>query len=282
LSIALLAWKRNKQIFKDREVVEDKSEGAAFLFPIWILHARYLIQMEHEHSVEAIKERLAAGPVHNYLRDWIYGGIDGAVTTFAVVSGVAGAQLSPWIILALGFANLFADGFSMAASNFLGTKAEQDDWRRLEEIENRHIDLAPEGEREEVRQIFQLKGFAGEDLERIVRLVTADRKRWISTMLTEEYGLPREIRSSWMAALSTFSAFLFCGLVPLLPFLFRITNALQVSMLMTAVVFIAIGSAKSRWSTVSWWRSGLTTLLVGAIAAVLAYATGVLLKTLLA
>ncbi|HEY2974675.1 MAG TPA: VIT1/CCC1 transporter family protein [Pyrinomonadaceae bacterium] len=238
--------------------------------------------MEHEHSVEAIKERLAAGPAHNYLRDWIYGGIDGAVTTFAVVSGVAGAQLSPWIILALGFANLFADGFSMAASNFLGTKAEQDDLSRLEEIENRHIDLAPEGEREEVRQIFQLKGFAGEDLERIVRLVTADRKRWISTMLTEEYGLPREIRSSWMAALSTFSAFLFCGLVPLLPFLFRITNALQVSMLMTAVVFIAIGSAKSRWSTVSWWRSGLTTLFVGAIAAVLAYTTGVLLKTLLA
>ncbi|SRR6266542_568163 len=238
--------------------------------------------MEHEHSVEAIKERLAAGPAHNYLRDWIYGGIDGAVTTFAVVSGVAGAQLSPWIILALGFANLFADGFSMAASNFLGTKAEQDDLSRLEVIENRHIDLAPEGEREEVRQIFQLKGFAGEDLERIVRLVTADRKRWISTMLTEEYGLPREIRSSWMAALSTFSAFLFCGLVPLLPFLFRITNALQVSMLMTAVVFIAIGSAKSRWSTVSWWRSGLTTLFVGAIAAVLAYATGVLLKTLLA
>jgi VIT1/CCC1 family predicted Fe2+/Mn2+ transporter len=238
--------------------------------------------MEHEHSVEAIKERLAAGPTHNYLRDWIYGGIDGAVTTFAVVSGVAGAQLSPWIILALGFANLFADGFSMAASNFLGTKAEQDDWRRLEAIENRHIDLAPEGEREEVRQIFQLKGFAGEDLERIVRLVTADRKRWVSTMLTEEYGLPREIRSSWMAALSTFSAFLFCGLVPLLPFLFRISNALQVSIVMTAVVFIAIGSAKSRWSTVSWWRSGLTTLFVGAIAAVLAYATGVLLKTLLA
>lgn len=77
------------------------------------------------------------------------------------MSGVAGAQLSPWIILALGFANLFADGFSMAASNFLGTKAEHDDWHRLEAVENRHIDLAPEGEREEVRQIFQLKGFDG-------------------------------------------------------------------------------------------------------------------------
>jgi VIT1/CCC1 family predicted Fe2+/Mn2+ transporter len=238
--------------------------------------------MEHEHSVEAIKERLAAGPAQNYLRDWIYGGIDGAVTTFAVVSGVAGAQLAPWIILALGFANLFADGFSMAASNFLGTRAEHDDWHRLEVIENRHIDLAPEGEREEVRQIFQSKGFGGQDLERIVQLVTADRKRWVRTMLAEEYGLPREIRSSWVAAICTFTAFLVCGLVPLVPFLFKFPHAFAVSIIMTGTVFVAIGSAKSKWSTASWWSSGLTTLLVGTIAAALAYAAGVFLKTLLA
>ena len=115
-------------------------------------------KVEHEHSRDAIRERLDAGPTHNYLRDWIYGGIDGAVTTLAVVTGVAGAQLSNWVVLVLGFANLFADGFSMAASNYLGTKAEHDDWRRLEHIEYRHIELEPEGEREEVRQIFERKG----------------------------------------------------------------------------------------------------------------------------
>ncbi len=240
-----------------------------------------VLDMEHEHSTEAIKERLALGPVHNYLRDWIYGGIDGAVTTFAVVSGVAGAGLSPWIILVLGFANLLADGFSMAASNFLGTKAEQDDLQRLAVIENRHIDLAPEGEREEVRQIFQSKGFTGQDLERIVELVTSDRQRWVHTMLTEEYGLPREIRSSWIAAMSTFTAFLICGLVPLVPFLFKWSYAFEVSIMMTGTVFLAIGSFKSRWSTASWWSSGLTTLLVGAIAAALAYVAGVLLTRLL-
>lgn len=237
--------------------------------------------MEHEHSAEAIHERLLAGPTHNYLRDWIYGGIDGSVTTFAIVSGVVGAQLSPWIILILGFANLFADGFSMAASNFLGTKAELDDWHRLEAIENRHIDLAPEGEREEVRQIFQLKGFEGEDLQRMVDLVTSDRKRWVHTMLTEEYGLPREVRSPWIAAISTFTAFVVCGLVPLLPYVLGVPQSLGVSMIMTAIIFFAIGSAKSKWSTTSWWQSGLTTFLVGAIAASLAYATGLLLRTLL-
>jgi hypothetical protein len=96
--------------------------------------SRQIGRMEHEHSPDAIRRRLESGPKHNYLRDCI----DGAVTTLAVVTGVAGAELSNWIILALGFANLFADGFSMAASNYLGTKSEHDDWRRLQDIENRH------------------------------------------------------------------------------------------------------------------------------------------------
>ena len=236
--------------------------------------------MEHEHTVEAIHERLSAGPRQNYLRDWIYGGIDGSVTTFAVVSGVVGARLSPWIILVMGFANLFADGFSMAASNFLGTRAEHEDLKRLEAIEYRHVDLAPEGEREEVRQIFRSKGFAGEDLNRIVDLVTADRTRWVRTMLTEEYGLPREVRSPWMAAVATFSAFIACGLVPLLPYLFGLNNPVALSMMMTGGVFFTIGSVKSRWSTSSWWSSGLSTLAVGTIAAGLAYGAGLLLNHL--
>ena len=151
--------------------------------------------MEHDHSVEAIQERLSAGPQHNYLRDWIYGGIDGSVTTFAVVTGVLGAHLSPIVIVIMGFANLVGDGFSMAASNFLGTKSEHDDVTRLETIERRHIELAPEGEREEVRQIFAAKGFAGTDLERVVELITSDPDRWVRTMLTEEYGLPLQPRS---------------------------------------------------------------------------------------
>jgi vacuolar iron transporter family protein len=238
------------------------------------------LSVEHEHSIEAIQERLAAGPGHNYLRDWIYGGIDGSVTTFAVVTGVVGAQLSPGVILIIGFANLFADGFSMAASNFLGTKAEHDDMRRLEVIEHRHIELAPEGEREEVRQIFAQKGFSGADLDRVVELITSDRQRWVRTMLSEEYGLPLAARSPWLAAISTFSAFLACGLVPLIPFLFGFNDPLTFSIVMTGAVFFAIGSAKSRWSTVSWWRSGLSTFAIGSIAAGLAYAAGLVLKNL--
>ena len=76
--------------------------------------------LEHEHTPEAIGERLAAGTRQNYLRDFVYGGIDGSVTTFAIVAGTIGASLSIEVVLILGIANLVADGFSMAASNFLG------------------------------------------------------------------------------------------------------------------------------------------------------------------
>jgi VIT1/CCC1 family predicted Fe2+/Mn2+ transporter len=236
--------------------------------------------IEHDHSPEAITRRLSEGPRHNYLRDWIYGGIDGSVTTFAVVTGVVGANLSPAIVLILGFANLVADGFSMAASNYLGTRAEQEDLQRIEAIERRHVATEPEGEREEVRQIFMQKGFEGEDLDRVVELMTADRERWVRTMLTEEYGLPSEVRSAWLAALSTFSAFLLCGLAPLVPFLFGARAAFWLSAVLTGGVFFTIGSIKSRWSTISWWRSGLTTLGVGSMAAGLAYLAGLLLKNL--
>ena len=87
--------------------------------------------MEHGHSREAIARRLARPPSVSYLRDWVYGGIDGAVTTFAIVAGVVGADLSNRVVLILGLANVVADGFSMAASNFSGTRTELEEKAHL-------------------------------------------------------------------------------------------------------------------------------------------------------
>jgi VIT1/CCC1 family predicted Fe2+/Mn2+ transporter len=234
--------------------------------------------MEHSHIPEEIAQRLKKGPELSYLRDWVYGGIDGAVTTFAVVAGVIGAKLSPYIIMILGIANLFADGFSMAASNYLGTKSEEDEYKFYKKYEERQIDRVPEGEREEIRQIFLERGFAGDFLEKLVALITSDRKLWVDTMLREEYGLPLVIRSPYRAAFSTFISFLICGSVPLLPFTLHVSHSFLFSTIATGLVFFVIGSLKSRWAIQKWWHSGLVTLGVGGMAAVLAYGVGLIFR----
>ena len=235
---------------------------------------------EHEHTHEAIRERLAAGPRQSYLRDWVYGGIDGTVTTFAIVSGVVGAHLSARVILILGAANLFADGIAMAASNYLATQAEHEEVRYTEAVEHRHIGTAPEGEREEVREIFRQRGLHGDLLEHVVSVITADRDRWVQIMLRDEYGLPARVRSPWRAAGSTFSAFLLCGAVPLVPFVAGGPYAFWVATGATGALFALIGASKTQWSLRSWWRSGLETLGVGGAAAAVAYGLGAWLQHL--
>jgi vacuolar iron transporter family protein len=232
--------------------------------------------LEHSHTREAIHDRLMQGPRTNYLRDWIYGGIDGAVTTFAIVAGVAGADLSATIVLVLGFANLLADGFAMAASNYSGTKAEHDNYERVLGIERKHIAIAPDGEREEIRQIFEAKGFSGDVLERIVTVITSNRTLWARTMAVEEYGLSPTPRSPVLAALSTFTAFVVCGFVPLITYLSA--GGLAACVIAAAATFFCVGAIKSRWSPVAWWRSALETLAIGMGAAVVAFAVGLALK----
>ncbi len=236
------------------------------------------MDLEHDHDPAAIESRLAGGPKVNYLRDWIYGGIDGGVTTFAIVAGALGASLSPGIVIIMGVANLIADGFSMAASNFSATKAERDDYRRIREMEERHIALHPEGEREEIRQIYAAKGYRNSDLEAMVRLVTGRKRHWIDTMLAEEHGIALVQRSPVRAALSTMAAFVLCGAVPLVPFLLGLDHAPLIATFLVATVFFIIGSVKSRWSTQNWVQSGLETLTIGLVAALVAYLIGAALR----
>ena len=89
----------------------------------------------------------------------------------------------------LGLANVLADGLSMAVSNYLRARADGELLQRFRDMEEAHIDEIPEGEREEIRQIFAGKGFDGPILEQIVTVITKDRRRWVDTMLTEEWGL---------------------------------------------------------------------------------------------
>ncbi|MEQ9037897.1 MAG: VIT1/CCC1 transporter family protein [Silicimonas sp.] len=230
--------------------------------------------LEHGHEPEEIARRIKAPNGRSNLRDVIYGAIDGAVTTFAIVAGVVGAELSTKVIMALGIANVLADGFSMAAGNYSGTKAELDDARRLRDVEERHIRLAPEGERAELRAILAEKGLEGDVLDAAVKAIAANKKNWIDMMLVEEYGLSPVDPFPMRAATATFLAFLVAGMVPLLPYLFGAEDAFRWSIVMTGFTFFAVGALKSIWSLAAWWRSGIETLMIGGAAAAIAYFVG--------
>lgn len=231
-------------------------------------------RLEHSHNVEAIYHRLLSKKEQSYLRDFIYGAIDGIVTTFAVVAGVMGAGLSSTTIIILGLSNIIADGFSMAASNYLGTKSELDERELIERFELESIRNAPEGEREEIRQIFLAKGLEGEVLDEAVVAVTKNEQEWLKLMLQEEYGLGTSFKSPFYSGLATFIAFVFFGALPLLPFIFEASNAFQYSIALSLIAFFSVGSLKSKWSLESAITSGLKTLMIGIIASVLAYLAG--------
>ena len=231
-------------------------------------------QDDHGHSDAEITARIANPPGKGVLRDAIYGAIDGTVTTFAIVAGVAGAGLSPFVIVVLGLANVIADGFSMAAANYSGAKAEQDNVRRVREIEERHIREYPSGERREVSEILSRMGLSGDVLEQATEAITRNKENWINLMMEGEYGLggidPHPLR----AATTTFLAFLVAGMVPLLPFLLGLQNAFAISVVSTMAVFFCIGALKSMWSLTAWWRSAGETMAIGGAAAALAFVVG--------
>ncbi|MDZ4229821.1 MAG: VIT1/CCC1 transporter family protein, partial [Candidatus Veblenbacteria bacterium] len=158
--------------------------------------------------------------VGGYLRDFVYGANDGIITTFAVVAGVAGADLSATVVIILGFANLFADGFSMAMSNYLGEKSNRDFVATERGREEWEVERLPEEEREEIRKMYRTKGFVGETLELVVATITANKKLWVDEMMVGEHGMVPTNGASqpWKNAATTFSAFVLAGFVPMVPY----------------------------------------------------------------
>lgn len=242
--------------------------------------------LRRDHEPEAIRRRVSSRTAHSYMGDAVLGAVDGAVTTFAIVAGVVGAELSSNIVLILGLANLVADGFSMAVSNFLGTRTVAETVAKHRSDEERQIEVIPEGETAEVREIFRQKGFEGDVLERIVEVITSDQELWVNTMLQDEHGLQLEGPSASRAGGVTFAAFAAAGTMPLLSFVFEamfpgsVGNEFLWSAVITGVTFFTVGALKSRFVERHWLRSGTETLVVGGAAAGLAFGVGVGLRGL--
>lgn len=221
----------------------------------------------------------------DYLGEFVYGGIDGSVTTFAVVAGATGANLDSSVVIILGFANLIADGFSMSVGNYLSKKTERQLYEKHQKTEYWEIENMPEIEREEVREIYRNKGFEGELLEQVVAKITEDKDRWVETMMKDELEMISETKSPFSMALATFVSFVTVGFIPLfiyvLDYISKLSiNLFWVSTLCTSLAFVGIGWLKSFVNQSSKLRSIIETLFLGAIAAGLAYWVGNVLEQL--
>ena len=145
----------------------------------------------HAHTANAIsaarEEHGGAGS--QYLGEMVYGGLDGIITTFAVVSGVAGAQLGTPVILILGLANLLADGFSMATGAYLSSKSEHEYYRKEWEREAWEVKHFPDGERAELQEVYVRRGYTDEEARQLVEIQSRNAERWVKAMMIDELGM---------------------------------------------------------------------------------------------
>jgi VIT1/CCC1 family predicted Fe2+/Mn2+ transporter len=226
------------------------------------------------------------GAGHQYLGDMVYGGLDGVVTTFAVVSGVVGASLGSEVILILGLANLLADGFSMASGAYLSTKSDLEYYRREEERERWEVEHFPDGERSELLEIYLKRGYSGEEAEQLVAIQSRDSERWVKAMMVDELGMLPDERRPMTSAGATFAAFVAAGILPLLAYvvglIIPITNqtAFAASVVLAGAALFALGAAKVYVTGRNPIRSGLEMLAVGGLAAAVAYVVGAFLKSI--
>ncbi len=221
-----------------------------------------------------------------YLPELVYGSMDGIVTTFAVVAGSAGADLTINIILILGLSNLIADGLSMSIGSYLSKKSEQDNYNKHLRIEEWEIENMPEDEKQEIVDIYKAKGFSGAELEMVVNRITANKQVWIDTMMKDELGLSIEKKSPFRSGLSTLIAFVVAGGIPLIVYVFAYSgkvglNPFFLSSVVTLLAFILIGYIKTYVTKIGLLRSIVETLVLGASAATAAYFLGDYLEKIL-
>lgn len=237
------------------------------------------------HTASAPGTEEHKGAEGKYIKNIVYGGLDGTITTFAAVAGVAGAALKPEIVLIMGFANLVADGLSMAIGDYLSTKAELAYAAAEREREAWEVEHYPEGEKRELVELYMAKGMDKNDAETVTEIIAKNRESWVDIMMVEELGILKTDESPLKNALFTFASFSFFGFLPVLAyivlqFLPTLPNPFALAATVTGLTLFSLGALKVKVTGQNWFLSGLEMFLVGGVAAASAYGVGALLNML--
>lgn len=246
--------------------------------------------MKEEYSEKEFLQHIEAEhklSLSGYLKEIVYGGSDGIVTTFAVVAGFTGAQSGllaqypVFIVLIFGFANLLADAFSMGLSNVLSIFADKDVYRAEKEKELYEIKHNPQAEKMETIYILKKKGFSKDQAEKITELYSTNSDYWAEFMMRYELEMPTpEHEDPLLTGAATFSSFIVFGFIPLAPYILlsQDNNKFLTSILFTLIALILLGVLRWKVTTQTILRAVGEIVILGGVAAAIAYFVGTLFK----
>ncbi|MGC8654696.1 MAG: VIT1/CCC1 transporter family protein [Candidatus Kryptoniota bacterium] len=219
-------------------------------------------------------------PGGGIVRELVFGANDGLVAAFAVASGVNGAGVTSSIILIAGLAELIGGTISMSLGAYLSTKSQIEYYDGEMKRERYEVEQFPEIEKQEIREIYQEKGFHGEILERIIEHITSDKNRWVDIMMKEELGLSLDQSISPIKSASAIGAAYALGaFMPIIPYIFLQPAAgLIASGLLTLAALFSVGAAKTFITGKKFLRSGFESMIIGGLAATATFLAGKLIS----
>jgi predicted membrane protein (TIGR00267 family) len=218
---------------------------------------------------------------NNSLRDVILGGQDGLVNMLGIALGVIAAGGSTHVLIITGLAAAITESISMGAVAYTSFGSDRDFYLAERNREQTEIEAKPDDEREEIREIYAAKGFAGQLLEDVVSTITSNRETWVSTMMNEELHLqPVAQQSLVQSAVVVTVATLIGHFIPIVPFMVVArTPAIVLAIALSAVTLFAVGVYSAKTLVGDWRKSGLQMVLIGLGAAAVGFLIGRLFHT---
>ena len=240
--------------------------------------------IKKSHSKETIHQSIHHHEAHLTsfnLPEIILGGQDGLVNVLGVILGVAAATVSSKIIIVAGLAATFAESISMAAVAYTSKIAEADYYQSELEREEWEIENVPEGEREEIRALYENYGFKGKVLAEIVSKITSDKEIWLKMMMEQELKLEPVDRKQALPAAFIVGISAFIGsLIPLTAFFFLpVKQSIIVSLIASAITLFVVGYYKAKQTLGRHlFKQGIEMAIIGMASAAVGYLVGSFFK----
>ncbi|MYS58231.1 hypothetical protein GTW54_05345 [Streptomyces sp. SID5468] len=209
-----------------------------------------------------------------WLRPAVFGAMDGLVSNFALMTGVAGGQLSSHTIVLTGLAGLAAGAFSMAAGEYTSVASQRELVEAELELERLELRRNPHDELAELAKLYESRGVDPELAHEVARQLSRDPEQALEIHAREELGIdPSDLPSPLVAAVSSFGSFAAGALLPVLPYLLGASRLWPALVLALLGLFLC-GAVVARVTARSWWFSGLRQLVLGAAAAGITFLLG--------